>query len=187
MATESYHVDPAARGGDTEGTVALGRRRLLRAGLSAAPIIATLASGPVSAGLCTTGSAYGSLHPSGTRTSLTCSGRSPATWSGIAPGQWPINANTLFSGCFSPALADATCKLKTVIDTSNSYDLVACHCVAALLNASTSPPLTPASILSAAYVKAVWSSYASKGYFEPTAGIQWNGAQIVEWIKTTYM
>ena len=186
MASEGYHVDPAAHGRDIEGTIALGRRRLLRGGLGAAPIIATLASGPVSAGLCTTGSAYGSLHPSGRRTSLTCSGLSPSSWTAMAPGQWPISASTLFSGCFSPALADATCKLKTVVDPSKPYDPVACHCVAALLNASTSPPLTPASILSAAYVKAVWSSYASKGYFEPTAGIQWNGGQIVDWIKTTY-
>ena len=185
MSIDSDHVDPAARGVNTEVTVALGRRRLLRGGLSAAPIIASLASGPVSAGLCTTGSAYGSLHPSGTRTSLTCSGRPPATWM-QALGHWPIGANTLFSACFSPALADGTTKIKSVIDPSKGYDPVACHCLAALLNASTSPPLTPASILSTAYVKAVWWSYASKGYFEPTAGIQWNGGQIVDWIKTTY-
>jgi len=186
MTSEGYHVDPAAQGRDIEGTIALGRRRLLRGGLGAAPIIATLASSPVSAGLCTTGSAYGSLHPSGTRTSLTCSGRSPATWMQTAPGQWPIGGNTLFSACLSPALADGTMKIKAVIDPSKGYDAVACHCLAALLNASTSPPLTPPSILSTAYVKAVWSSYASKGYFEPTAGIQWNGGQIVDWIKTTY-
>ena len=102
------------------------------------------------------------------------------------PSQWPINANALFSAYFSPALSDGTAKLRTVVDPTKGYDLVACNCVAALLNASTSPPLTPASILGVGYVKSVWSSYASKGFFEPTAGVQWNGVKIVEWIKTTY-
>jgi len=187
MAAERDHQDSAVRARDPESTVALGRRRLLRGGLSAAPILATLASSPVSAGLCTTGSAYGSLNPSGTRTNTTCGGRSPATWTASGGvGAWPISGNTLFSACFSPALSDSTLKLKTVVDPSKGYDAVARNCVAALLNASASPPLTPASILGVAYVKAVWTSYASKGYFEPTAGIRWNSGQIVDWITTTY-
>ena len=175
------------RTGELNAAVGLGRRRLLRGGLGAAPIIATLASSPVSAGVCTTASAYGSLNPSGTRTSSTCGGRSPATWMQSGAGTWPINGNTaLFSAYFSPALSDATLKLKAVIDPANTYDPVACNCVAALLNASNIPPLTPSSILGVTYVKMVWSSYATKGYFEPTAGIQWNAAQIVDWITTTY-
>jgi hypothetical protein len=117
---------------------------------------------------------------------LICGGRSPAVWTGIAPGQWPISGNALFSAYFLPALSDGTLKLKEVLDPSKGYDPVACNCVAALLNASNRPPLTPASILGVAYAKAIWSSYASKRYFEPTAGIRWNGAQIVDWITTTY-
>jgi len=97
-----------------------------------------------------------------------------------------MSGNTLFSAYFSPALSDGNLKLKAVLDPSKGYDPVACNCVAALLNASNGPPLTPTSILGVAYVKAIWSSYASKGYFEPTAGIRWSGGQIVDWIKTTY-
>ena len=97
-----------------------------------------------------------------------------------------MSGNTLFSACFSPALSDGTLKVKDVVDPGKGYDAVARNCVAALLNASTSPPLTPASILGVAYAKAVWSSYATKGYFEPTAGIKWSGAQIVDWVTTTY-
>ena len=187
MAAESAHQDSAVRARDLERSVALGRRRLLRGGLGAAPILATLASGPVSAGLCTTGSAFASLNASGTQTSQTCGGRSPATWMASGgSGGWPINGNTLFSACFSPAMSDSTLKIKTVLDPSKGYDPVACNCVAALLNASASPPLTPASILGAAYVKAIWSSYKNKGYFEPTAGIQWKAGDIVDWITTTY-
>ena len=146
----------------------------------------TLASGPVSAGLCQTGSAYGSLHPSGTRTSATCGGRSPSVWTTTNHSHWPCNANALFSAYFSPALAGNNVTLKKVIDPSNGYDPVARNCLAALLNASMAPPLTPASVLGVAGAKAVWSSYATKGYFEPTAGIQWNSAKIVDWITTTY-
>ena len=165
--------------------VALGRRRLLRGGLSAAPVIMTLASGPVSAGLCTTGSAYGSLNPSGARSSLTCGGRSPAAWNGTQYKNWPIDAKSLFQTQFKSVLTGDP-KLKDVVDSNNRYDLVAQNCVAALLNASTSPPLTPPSILDAARAKLIWSSYATKGYFEPTAGIQWNSAKIVDWMTTTY-
>ena len=186
MSTESDRggvVEPVRT---TAPGVALGRRRLLRGGLAAAPVIMTLASGPVSAGICKTGSAYGSLNPSGAGKTATCGGRTPAGWTGTDHSQWPISANALFQTYFSPALAGTSVKLKAVVDPSKGYDAVARHCVAALLNASASPVMTPASILGIARVKAIWTSYATKGYFEPTAGIQWQSAKIVEWVTTTY-
>jgi hypothetical protein len=182
MSTETDREDLAR----AQAALASGRRRLLRGGLGAAPVIMTFASGPVSAGLCKTGSAYGSLHPSGTRTSMTCGGKSPSLWTTTSSGHWPINSNALFSSYFGPALSGSNVTLKKVVDPSNGYDPVARNCVAALLNASSGPPLTPASILSVAKAKEIWSSYATKGYFEPTAGIRWNSAKIVDWITTTY-
>jgi hypothetical protein len=170
----------------SSAAVTVSRRRLLRRGLAAAPVIMTLASPPVSAGLCTTCSAFGSMHPSGKQASVTCGGRTPAIWSSTPSGHWPISPNNPFKNYFSPALADTNVSLKDVINPSKGYDPVARNCVASLLNASTSPPLTPATILSAGYAKAIWSAYATKGYFEPTAGIQWNSAKIVDWIATTY-
>ena len=92
----------------------------------------------------------------------------------------------MFETCFAPALNGKNISLKDVIDPAKGYDPVARNCVAALLNASTSPPLTPPTILGVGYAKAIWSSYCAKGCFEPTAGIQWNSAQIVDWIATTY-
>lgn len=186
MSIESDRQDPVEHERRTAPAVALGRRRLLRGGLAAAPVIMTLASGPVSAGMCKTGSAYGSMNPSGAKKIATCGGRTPAGWTGTNHSQWPISANALFQTYFSPALAGNNVKLKTVVDPSNGYDAVARNCVAALLNASTSPAMTPATILGIARAKAIWSSYASQGYFEPTAGIQWNSAKIVEWVTTTY-
>ena len=167
--------------------VALDRRRLLHAGLSAAPVVMTLASGPVSAGMCTTASAYGSMNPSSTRANTSCGGRSPTAWSTTQANGWPrsLPPTSKFEGSFTPALARSV-NFKKVIDPTGGYDLVASHCVAALLNASSSPSLTPPAVLSAATAKSIWASYATKGYYEPTAGIRWNSGQIVDWIKTTY-
>jgi len=163
-----------------------GRRRLLRGGLSVAPVLMTLASGRVSAGLCTTGSAFLSLHASGKQPSITCAGYSPSVWNNTAEGKWPLKQNTLFETYFAPALAGTNVSLKDVLDPNKNYDPVAQNCVAALLNASTSPPLTPATILGVGYIKEIWYSYRTKTYFEPTAGIPWYSADIIKWIATTY-
>lgn len=73
-------------------------------------------------------------------------------------------------------------------DGSNPWGLtdpdnLGAHIVAALLNASVVPSLTP--VLSAADVINMWNEWVSKGYFEPTANVQWNSAQIVDYLKTT--
>jgi len=140
----------------------------------------------VSAGLCTTASAYGSMNPSGRRVNATCGGRTPTAWAADY-GHWPIDGNADFGAYFSPAITGTNVTLKKVIDPAKGFDPVARNCVAALLNASTTPPLTPASILSAAKAKEIWNSYRTKGgIYEPTAGIPWTSAQIIEWMTTTY-
>ncbi len=55
------------------------------------------------------------------------------------------------------------------------------HVVAALLNAAAG--LSP--VLTVATVKGIWSEYITKGYFEPTAGVQWGDAQIVSYLVST--
>lgn len=147
----------------------------------------TLTSGPVSAGLCTTCSMHGSIRPSGKQAAATCGGRTPDAWSKLKKKDWPqtCEPGTHFSPLFSPSLNRSNVSLMNVVESS-SYDTVARHCVAAYLNASASPPLTPPTILSAGMTKTIWSSYATKGYFEPTAGVRWTSAQIVDWIKTTF-
>jgi hypothetical protein len=186
MSTKTDQEEPIGLDRHGRAAVAMGRRRLLRGGLSATPVIMTLASGRVSAGLCTTGSAFGSLHPSGKQPSISCSGRSPTVWSSTPYGHWPLGANTMFETCFAPNLGGTSVALKDVINPAKGYDPVAQNCVAALLNASTSPPLTPATILGVGYVKQIWNSYKTKGYFEPTAGIQWRSPEILAWIASTY-
>jgi len=60
-------------------------------------------------------------------------------------------------------------------------DNLGAHIVAALLNAKAG--LTP--VLSEMDVIGIWNEWVSKGYFEPTANVKWNAAQIVDYLKTT--
>jgi len=61
-------------------------------------------------------------------------------------------------------------------------DNLGAHIVAALLNALSNytPVLTPTQVVG------MWNEWATKGYFEPTVGVQWNSAQIVAYIKSTF-
>jgi len=64
---------------------------------------------------------------------------------------------------------------------SRPQDAVARHIVSALLNAQAG--LTPG--LPVGTVKGMWSEYVTKGYFEPTAGVQWNAQDIVTYLVST--
>lgn len=61
-------------------------------------------------------------------------------------------------------------------------DNLGAHIVAALLNAISgfTPVLTPTQVVG------MWNEWVTKGYFEPTAGVQWNSAQIVAYIQSTF-
>lgn len=72
-------------------------------------------------------------------------------------------------------------------DGNNSWGLsdsanLGMHIVAALLNAKKG--YTP--ILSETDVINMWNEWASKGYFEPTANVQWDAAKIVLYIQGTF-
>lgn len=56
------------------------------------------------------------------------------------------------------------------------------HIVAAFLNASAG--LTRG-VLTEQAVKDMFNEWAAKGYYEPSAGVQWSGADIVTYLKTT--
>jgi hypothetical protein len=58
---------------------------------------------------------------------------------------------------------------------------VARHVVAALLNAQAG--LTPA--VTVRVVKGIWGEYVAKGYFEPTAGVQWGPQDILTYLVST--
>jgi len=62
-------------------------------------------------------------------------------------------------------------------------DNLGAHIVAALLNAATNKTT---GVLPDTLVIAMWNEWLTKGYFEPTAGVQWDADLIVKYIKTTF-
>jgi len=177
---------------DAESVLA-GRRRLLRGGLGAAPVILTVASRPVMAnGKCTTASAFGSINMSRpSKTAAWCGGSKPDTWKNCPHSDWPCVPNTTFNSCFGSGCLPNTTLLQVLQKAGSEKDEVARYCVAALLNARKR--LTPDTVLSVRTLRLLWQSFLTSGYYEPTAGVRWyphysdpasNGG-FVEWLAST--
>jgi hypothetical protein len=190
--------------GSGEGSGAVSRRSLLRAGLGATPVVLSVASQPVMAttGRCSSASAFGSINASRPSQVDYCGGCKPQYWKAtVCHPRWPSGYRPVTSG-YTPATMFDECfgsrggyygkSLLWVLQTTGTgKDEVARHCAAALLNAAKG--LTPPTVLSVQTVKNVWGSYVRRGYYEPTAGIRWyahsstpagNGG-IVEWLVST--
>lgn len=99
-----------------------------------------------------------------------------------APGATP----TIFDSIFGATGGYAG---KTLLDVlglmgnPTGRDGLARHIVAALLNAAAG--VTPPAVLSAQTVLDIWTSFVTKGYYEPTAGIKWDAPDLIDWLKTT--
>jgi hypothetical protein len=176
------------------------RRRLLKGGLSAAPVVLSLSSRPVLAGglpaLCTTPSGFASINLSKHNHSTgTCSGRTPGYWKNApttsSPSQpsWPYPPSSLFKTYFSPSLSYGDLTLLQALqcggNASGEVALVR-HITAALLNAAAG--LTPAVVLDVSRVKAIWQEFAMHapgGYYEPMAGVKWYADDIVTYLTST--
>lgn len=158
------------------------------------------------AGHCTTASAFGSINASRPARATSCGGYKPDYWgsefnfsrwpSGFAPearGHGPRRLDaTRFETWFgaSPAYRNASL-LEVLRTTGTERDEMARLCVAALLNASAG--LTPDNVLGVMTARDVWSSYASRGFYEPTGGVRWyahasepvGSGGIVAWMLST--
>jgi hypothetical protein len=192
---------PDADASRTAQASSLSRRRLLRGGIAAAPVILTVAPGSVLAGTsCTTASAFASLNASRTSSLPVCSGHKPDWWCANT-GSWPTSSctpNTKFQDCgfaVHSSFSGMTKLLDVLKFTETSgHKCVAKHIVAALLNAKTG--ITPPEVLNEAKVKAVWNEFCPNGWFVPTAGIKWydvtptvvvgkNPGGVTGWLQTT--
>lgn len=181
------------------------RRRLLRGGLAAAPVLMSVASRPVmaggQAGRCTPASSFASINASRPDELYHCSGRTPGYWKQsqffhLWPSPYKPQGNnaTQFDDVFGAAGGYPG---KTLLDVlslegnAGGRDALARHIVAALLNAASGK--TPADVLSVSTVKAIWRDFVSQGYYVPTAGIQWYADHsvpagtggIIGWLQVT--
>jgi hypothetical protein len=180
---------------------------LLRGGMAAVPVVMTIASKPVMAqsmrGRCATASAFGSINASRPANVTRCGGHDPDYWRGSQHfNQWPSGfvptstpngqRATQFEDCFPHSQSYRGQSLLQVLSTtSQGRDEIARLCVAALLNSVKG--LTPAHVLGPTIVRDVWTSFARRGYYEPTAGVRWyaddsapaGSGGISEWLRST--
>ena len=183
----------------------LARRRLLRGGLSVAPVLmasaprSVMAGGP---GICVPASSFASINASRPDLQSTCSGQGPDYWKeSWNQSPWPSpclatgsSATTFGAACGS---SDTYYAGRTMLQVlrSNDADMtrggLARYLCAAVLNAHSGK--THANVLGIATIRTVWAEYVARNYFEPTAGIKWyvdssgpsGSGGIMQWLKST--
>jgi len=159
----------------------LRRRELLRAGLTGAPIVMTVASRPVlaqTAPNCQSPSGFVSANASNFGHNV-CAGRMPSYWTGAPATSWPVNKSSamirdIFSG--SPASGDNT-KLTTVLTGS---DPVKAQIVAAELNVLDGR--IPSTVLTTAGFSDMWNEFANNQRFSVGNGAVWNPTELLDWL-----
>jgi len=181
------------------------RRRFLRGGVGAAPILMTLASRSVLANgpQCFTPSGFISMPTSRHGTQFTCLGLTPGYWKQPqhfsdwpSPPYFPIptvvggktKPATTFNSVFgTPSPYSSSTTLLDVLETMGGPpDDVGRHVAAELLNIKTGR----VTVLSIPQLIAIWRSYINTGggtvgYFQPTAGVKWLHDDIVNYLLST--
>jgi len=164
-----------------------GRRKLLKLGIGATPILMALASRSAFACHSTTPSAFGSVCNSRPELLQSSNGRSPGYWkTHTGPSNWPspyLSDPVRVGGKTTPAttfksvfgipgpFTDSTTLLDVLGSGGGGNKAVARACVAAFLNARSG--FTPSSILSSDDVVNIWRQYITRSWYEPTAGVKW--------------
>ena len=154
------------------------RRRMLRRSLTVAmPVVATLASRPVSAGDCLSASAFWSGNASRTPMNACAGGRSPSAWIALPDASWPAgvtkgsaNSGTKFNAIFGTNLAVGNPSLLTVLGTYDSTPANAVQQAGAVtavwLNARaglTGTIFTPGVTPTEGTVLEIWESIVANG------------------------
>lgn len=180
----------------------MGRRKLLRAGASAAPVLLTLASGPVSAtNSCVVASSFVSVTTfksrNPTKTTVQCTTRNCEDWyaqsclpsSGTPsrPTCMNVSVNTLLgtttSNYKSWLLYDVMKNGSSGITTSGELGVLQ-HLIALCLNVTQGFAPSPGSI-SQTYLQGIWTNYKanSNTYVLSGSGISWDSSQLITWLR----
>lgn len=174
------------------------RRRFSRAAAGASGVLATLASQPgMAATVCTTPSGFLSSGMTMSHQPVPpplCGGLSPGYW-WSHQDQWPKGITTtqkfksiFHCGAGSSALGNLTmgeaCNPHPDIDQSNCGR----HILAAYINALSGKT----TVLTTIMVLKIWNEYQNtggqgSGYYTPSAGVKWYAADIVNYIKSTFV
>lgn len=185
---ENAPAEHAAR--TAEGAVS--RRRLLRGGAAATPVVLSLASKPVMAGVCTSASAFASINASRPNATATCTGQTPGTWKTCDSKLWPQTGNYTRTGTWGNcgmaghSQVPTTATLLQVVSYTETSGprCVAAHIAATLLNIQTLR--VPATIINIDQARRMWNDFVSRnGLYSPSAGTNWDHLAIVNYLKTT--
>lgn len=117
----------------------------------------------------------------GTSTAAQVQSQSPELYTFMTnyrSAKWPISPTAAFGTAISP-LGSYTSKPLIDVATKTS-DSLGRYFVAAILNTTASGRIDP-TLLTSTRVKTIAQELNLKGTFEPTAGVQWNSAKVMEW------
>ncbi len=185
------------------------RRRFLGAGVAATPFLMTLVSQPALGVTCFTPSRSLSKNTSISQQGINeeCTGaQSPGNYMAQtdpnAKGKaysWPIEPSTLMHPLFDKGSKQGITKftkqdangrwvsktLAEALDTKIAGSAqVHFHIIGAYLNKlGGGGALIPDTVITADGIKEMWRQFALNGYYVPMANVQWNGAQIVTYLK----
>lgn len=186
MGIEKVHHITKASEQKADGSIAnanASRRRFAKAGLGVSGVILTLASRPVLGNVvCKSPSGFLSGNASTHGAPPICQGRSPGYWKNHT--NWPISIEAKFGSVFNchPNSPYASVTLLQILSHQKfDHHNLGMHLAAAYLNAVSG--WTP--FLSVETIKSMFNEWQSKGYFTPTATVQWNAEQIVTYLKAT--
>lgn len=206
MAAENQDASTTPSHGNEIGGVPLSRRSLLRRSLRVVPpAVATLASAPVSAGIClnptgfVSGPTFASRHPN---MGENCAGQSPSTWA--RGSDWPkhfggqqnqqdlipgdldgLGSGTKFNLIFDPDLLQDK-SLRVVLNgyaAAATTDTIAAAIVALWLNAKKG--LT-GGVFTAGDAKIIWKNINDNGGYKPPSGPTWTLQQTQDWLGLTW-
>ena len=171
------------------------RRKLVRGGLSAGPILVTLTSRPVLATTCYSPSETLSGAVSHKGTSMpTCTGHSVTTWRSAANTSWPASPkhNTLFTAYFTGATFyydhanNRYMKMKEVLHlgSGSDPDEIGAYFITALLNIQSG--LVDSRALDAPGLQAMWHEFITTTKYVPFGGATpWTAADIKLYFTST--
>ena len=190
-----------------------GRRRFLGKGALVAPAVLTLASQPALGVTCFTPSRSLSKNTSASQVGKTgecLNAESPGNYktqstAGTAPYNWPISPSTPFHsnvtkridgvnvvGIFSGSKYGNLSLLKVLNQVgTTSFPFpgdpqnVAFHLIGAYLNKlGGNGAVIPDNVMTLQGIKDIWTAWNTNGQYEVSAGIYWNGTQLVQYLTS---
>jgi hypothetical protein len=200
--TQNSAVTETSKGPELQSPQAamgLKRRALLRAGAGAAPVLLSLASGPVAATTCTVASSFVSVATFKSRNphvkSIACSTQTADHWKHGSTHFSPPPPDMLLTVAALLGPTSSMYNLHTVqavymLPAVSSYvettgELGTLHHLMALALNLRAGYITAAGVFNQAYIQGIWANYKANGnrYKVPASSIDWGDTELIAWLR----